>query len=188
MNKPILIIVACCIACAIAACSKKINKELAQSRNVSQQLGEQLKSKLIDAMQAGGPENALLICKHEAIKVSTENSKQNNLEVGRTSLKLRNFSNQADDWEIKQLTWFKSQKLAGSDIKSLEVNEITEENGKNIFRYMKAIPIQEPCLVCHGKTLAPSIEAKIKNLYPQDQATGYELGEIRGAFTVKLDL
>ena len=53
---------------------------------------------------------------------------------------------------------------------------------------MKAIPMQEPCALCHGKTLAPQIGDKIKSLYPLDQATGFELGEIRGAFTVKIKL
>ena len=58
------------------------------------------------------------------------------------------------------------------------------EGGKSLFRYMKAIPAGELCLTCHGKELAPDLAAKLRELYPDDQATGFSLGEIRGAFTI----
>jgi hypothetical protein len=76
----------------------------------------------------------------------------------------------------------------GVDIKTLEVNEIVSKNKKKTFRYMKAIPTQEPCILCHGKNIAPSITKKLNGLYPNDQATGFQVGEIRGAFTVKIKL
>ncbi len=53
---------------------------------------------------------------------------------------------------------------------------------------MKAIPIQEPCMLCHGEVLSSAVKEKINDLYPQDQATGYTLGQIRGAFTIKISL
>jgi len=49
---------------------------------------------------------------------------------------------------------------------------------------MKAIPMRaEPCLLCHGAP-EPALKAEIDRLYPQDQATGFRPGELRGAFTV----
>jgi hypothetical protein len=59
-----------------------------------------------------------------------------------------------------------------------------------VFRYMKALPIQEACLNCHGDPAAVSadLKAKLAKLYPGDQATGYKLGAIRGALTVKRPL
>jgi excinuclease UvrABC helicase subunit UvrB len=54
---------------------------------------------------------------------------------------------------------------------------------------MKAIPTAEkPCLACHGKTLAPQVAARLKELYPDDRATGYAAGEIRGAITLSRPL
>jgi hypothetical protein len=43
------------------------------------------------------------------------------------------------------------------------------------------------CLACHGapETLAPSITEKLAADYPKDRATGYSVGQIRGAVTVK---
>ncbi len=42
----------------------------------------------------------------------------------------------------------------------------------------------EPGLTCHGSSLQPELKAEILCLYPNDQATGFKPGELRGAFTV----
>ena len=60
-----------------------------------------------------------------------------------------------------------------------------EENGKTIQHFMKAIPVQAPCMACHGTDLAPAVSQQLDALYPGDQARGYTLGELRGAFTLK---
>ncbi len=49
---------------------------------------------------------------------------------------------------------------------------------------MKAIPAGKLCLTCHGTDMTASIQAKLTELYPQDKATGYQKGELRGAFVV----
>jgi hypothetical protein len=49
---------------------------------------------------------------------------------------------------------------------------------------MKAIAMGEVCLVCHGSNLAPEVAENIERLYPEDQARGFELGELRGAVTI----
>ena len=49
-------------------------------------------------------------------------------------------------------------------------------------RVMQAIALGEPCLACHGKTLKPELAALLEQRYPQDQARGYELGALRGAY------
>jgi len=53
--------------------------------------------------------------------------------------------------------------------------------------YMRAIFINPPiCFGCHGKPeeLKPEVTAALARLYPNDQATGYQKGELRGAFVV----
>jgi hypothetical protein len=43
------------------------------------------------------------------------------------------------------------------------------------------------CLNCHGepdKDIKPENLALIRRLYPQDQATGFQLGELRGAWRI----
>ena len=188
MKKFKLFLYFCIISNSIAACSKNVDGEILLSRVVSKQLGEQLKSRLVETLQSAGPISAISVCNIDAPKISSALSSNNHLEVGRTSLKIRNPANQSDVWETKQLTWFSSQVESGVELKSLEIHEVVTENNKEVFRYMKAIPMQEPCALCHGKSITPNITNKLQNLYPEDQATGYEVGELRGAFTVKIEL
>ncbi len=52
---------------------------------------------------------------------------------------------------------------------------------------MKAIPMAaEPCAACHGTDVKPDVKSEIDKLYPQDQATGFKPGELRGAFTISM--
>jgi hypothetical protein len=53
---------------------------------------------------------------------------------------------------------------------------------------MKAIPTGEVCQTCHGVEIAPPVSAKIRELYPQDQAIGFKTGDLRGAFTITQSL
>jgi hypothetical protein len=54
---------------------------------------------------------------------------------------------------------------------------------------MHPIKVAQPlCLSCHGDaaTLDKKAAAEIAKLYPQDKATGYKLGDLRGAFVTEL--
>ena len=48
--------------------------------------------------------------------------------------------------------------------------------------YVEPIRIKPPCLACHGASLAPATADELAERYPEDQATGYKLGELRGLF------
>ena len=112
---------------------------------------------------------------------------QNGWEVGRTALKVRNPNNAADRWEREQLAWF-SQLLTKAKQDNLtpkrpiETYQYDSESGA--FRYMMAIEQGQVCMACHGANLAPSVKHAILEHYPNDQATGFELGDLRGAFTI----
>jgi hypothetical protein len=56
---------------------------------------------------------------------------------------------------------------------------------KTVLRYMKAILMSGLCLACHGSKLADDLSNKVNELYPNDQATGFKLGDICGAFTLQ---
>ena len=112
---------------------------------------------------------------------------QNGWEVGRTALKVRNPNNAADQWEREQLAWFsqlltkaKQDNLAPK--RPIETYQYDSESGE--FRYMMAIEQGQVCMACHGANVAPSVKQSILKHYPNDQATGFELGELRGAFTL----
>ena len=58
------------------------------------------------------------------------------------------------------------------------------EEGES-FLWMKPIVTEPVCLVCHGKAVPEAVAAAIAERYPGDGATGFEAGELRGAFTVR---
>ena len=60
-------------------------------------------------------------------------------------------------------------------------------DGKEARRYMRALPTQELCLSCHGPVdrMKPAVVEKLKILYPDDKGTGYAVGQIRGAMTIR---
>jgi len=158
---------------------------LLTARAAIEGLGETLKQQLIAAIKTGGPVSAIGVCRTIAPTISQEKSRTYGLEVGRTALKVRNPANAPDAFERKVLEEFVRKIESGADPASLEHKETVVEGGETLFRYMKAIPTAaEPCLACHGSDLKPEIKAEILRLYPDDRATGFKAGELRGAFTV----
>ncbi|HSV28201.1 MAG TPA: DUF3365 domain-containing protein [Candidatus Omnitrophota bacterium] len=47
------------------------------------------------------------------------------------------------------------------------------------------MPTGNVCLGCHGTEIQPEVGAKLTALYPADQARGYRLNDLRGAFTLE---
>ena len=156
---------------------------LKAARDAAKKLQGTLVVELQTAMKAGGPVNAIQVCNTKASAIAKEISTASNLRIGRTSLKLRNEMNAPDAWEKKVLESFEARKAKGEETAKLEQHEVV--GGE--FRYMKAIaiPPDMPCLKCHGTELDPAVQAKLKELYPNDKATGYQTGQLRGAITVR---
>lgn len=159
--------------------------ELAVARAATKDLGERLRSELVAALKAGGPSVALGVCRTIAPAIAEEASQSHGLEVGRTALKVRNPDNAPDAFERRVLEDFVRKIGDGADPAALDHAEVIAGNGETLFRYMRAIPTAaEPCLACHGSNIEAGLKAEILELYPDDQATGFEAGELRGAFTV----
>jgi hypothetical protein len=110
------------------------------------------------------------------------------LLLSRVSLRNRNPDNSPLDWQRPVLESFNQVRAAGGDPNELDWSEIVAIDGHLQFRYMKAIPTGGLCLQCHGQNIAPDVSQVLTALYPEDKATGYAEGEIRGAFVVVRNL
>ena len=161
---------------------KEISERTEQSKDVVKEFGQLLKGKLQTAMKAGGPINALTICKQDAPKIAKQLSDKYGWDIHRTSLKPR--ATQPDAWEKKIMQGFEKQHADGDGFKYLFSQDIVAVNGKATFRFMQAIETKGVCLACHGENIAPEVAEKIAQLYPNDQAIGFKLGDIRGAFSI----
>lgn len=150
--------------------------------------------KLLEMVQEevgkGSFHGAIGACSEKAPKMAAAASQNTGWAIRRVSLKNRNPKAVPDAWERAVLEDFERRQTAGESGAAMEKAEIVTEGNQRTLRYMKALPTQKLCLNCHGTeaTLAPEVKAKLGEIYPQDKATGYAEGQIRGALTVKRPL
>lgn len=191
MRYPLLL--ALSMALAVSAANAKppadameaVAAEIKASRAAAQQFGAMLKDALQQAVKNGGPVSGIAVCHDQASQIADQLSKELEMLVGRTSLKIRNPSNTPDNWELAVLKQFEARKAQGESADKLEFFAvIPDDQGQQTFRYMKAIPTAALCLTCHGENIPPEVDAKLKELYPYDKARGFREGELRGAFTI----
>lgn len=146
---------------------------------ISTQLMKSLFATLSSEMQANGAIAALEVCNIKALPLTAELSSEQ-IQISRTSLRVRNPKN-APDAIDKAVLMRMTQEPDWNLPKHVTMRE---EDGPH--RYYKPIRLGKPCLSCHGseEQIDPALLAEIQRLYPEDQATGYKEGELRGAFKV----
>ncbi len=149
-------------------------------------LATDLKKELGASMQSGGPVAAINTCKIKAPEITNQLNSTDSVKIKRTSLRLRNPNNAADDWEQKVLASFEEKLSSGIPIKELTYSEKITSTDQTTLRMMRAIPMQPACLSCHGdkQTMNKDLISALQQDYPDDLATGFSVGEIRGAFSV----
>ena len=152
-----------------------------EARAMVKQFASQLKPQLKAALQAGGPSHAIEICATQAPKIADALSTDTGWIVKRVSLKARNASRAIPDaWEKQVLEAFDRRRAAGEEPASLNHSE--QVDGR--YRYMQAQVVEPVCLTCHAETLSEPVRETLEQYYPDDYATGYTLGQVRGAFSL----
>ncbi|NND34403.1 MAG: DUF3365 domain-containing protein [Saprospiraceae bacterium] len=134
---------------------------------------------LMQAMQEGGIANAVKFCNLNAYALVDSIARSQNVTIKRTSHKLRNKKNGPDPDEEKVIQDYLTQ----NEIPAPRVR-IQEKS----IRYFAPIHVIDNCLKCHGtfnSTLKSSDYAVIQELYPEDQAIGFEVGDLRGIWSLE---
>lgn len=162
-----------------------VQGRLEASRGAAKELFETLRNEMQTAVQTGGPVAAIEVCHDKAQALTRQLSEAKGWRVARTSHKLRNDKNAPDAWEAKVLEEFQKRKAAGESLETMEYHEVVDAGGKKTFRYMKAIPMGGVCSNCHGPVLKPEVVKKLDAYYPNDRARGFQVGDLRGAFTIE---
>lgn len=134
-------------------------------------LYSQLSSRLMEALAAQGPVGAIEVCQVEAKSIADAVGEQANVKLGRTGVRLRNTDNQAPAW---------ARQLVAQQIDTPIFARLSNGHAAALL----PIKLQSQCLLCHGsgEMLAPEVIDQLAKLYPQDQATGFSEGELRGWF------
>jgi len=141
-----------------------------------------LKKALSEAMRTGGPVNAINVCSELAPEIAMSRMTEG-WTISRVTAKSRNRNNQAGAMQLDLLDQFFSP-----DQEPKFIGEWLNISGKKQYNYYKPIYMQEVCLNCHGTkaSIKPEVAEKIKELYPEDAATGYRVDDLRGMFVVEI--
>ncbi len=188
MHKISLLAIVLTMAFMVTEAFSVENNPLTESRQVIKQFGGELKAELLSSLKQGGPLNAVSVCSQKAPGIAENLSRGRDLIIARTSLKYRNPENAPDNWEQGILQSFEERRGNGEAVGEMEHYEALTVDGKQVFRYMKAIPVGEPCLTCHGKQIPSDLKTKLNEMYPADQSVGFSLGEILGAFSITMPM
>jgi hypothetical protein len=143
-----------------------------------------LQSNLMAAMQEGGPSYAVDFCAGEALALTDSVARQlgSGISIKRVSENHRNPVNAPDAAEVRALRHFQDALTESGSLPEDWVQETA--NGE--LRYYRPLVIAEPCLACHGDpaSMDPAVVEAIDARYPDDRATGYEIGDLRGLVRV----
>jgi len=160
---------------------------VAESRQTAGGLIQTLGGELKAAMTAGGPAQAIGVCKERAPKIAAEAAQRTGMQIKRVSPNNRNPKGVPDAWENEALASLEKRLAAGEKPETLDLHGVVNTPDGKVFRYAKALVTQPACLNCHGaaEKLSPEVKATLAAEYPNDKATGYSAGMIRGVLSIK---
>jgi len=133
------------------------------------------------AMEQGLPA-AIATCHTQAPALTAAVAREG-ATIGRATRKPRNPSNAATGWQADALSQFEGALAAG---KPLAGQTFVRRLPGGRAAYAEPLVVQELCVTCHGAKLAPEVHAEIAARYPDDRATGYAVGDLRGVAWVEL--
>ncbi|MEQ1504829.1 MAG: DUF3365 domain-containing protein [Myxococcota bacterium] len=99
--------------------------------------------------------------------------------AGQTSLRLRNPANTAPAWVTAWLEAQGDREASGVT----GIRQVEDTDAGRVARVLTPIPLEPRCLTCHGPedTLPVDVRTDLSRRFPDDRATGYQVGDLRGA-------
>jgi cytochrome c553 len=153
---------------------------MSYAKSTKQTLGKNL----MGAMQKEGVMHALEFCNVQAMPLTDSMATKHKASIKRVSDKNRNPSNTANKQELEYISFYKEIVANGEEPEPI----VMEEDEKVNFYY--PIVTNDMCLKCHGtpdKQMERETYSKIKELYPNDKAIGYDVNEVRGIWSISFD-
>jgi hypothetical protein len=153
-----------------------------QGNSIAQKAGLSLQKALKAAINEGGLEYAIQFCNVEALPITDSVSESESVEIKRLAKKYRNTLNKTDSVESEIYKTYILDWLSG---KPLKPSIMADENHHPV--YYNPIYVGALCLNCHGEVgtnINPDLAATISKLYPDDKATNFKQGQLRGMWAI----
>lgn len=143
---------------------------------------DRLFARLNELIVEGGPASAIRVCRVEAPLLAKELGATRRVELGRTSLRLRNQANAPRAWMAGHLE--ATRALRPGEVK-VAVFDLGDRVG-----ILRPITVMQACTRCHGtaEVFEPEVAAELARHYPGDQATGFAPGHLRGFLWAEVPL
>lgn len=158
---------------------------LALGDSLTLQAQQTLMSQVAGAINALGPAGAVEFCNERALPLTDSLAGYHHVALKRLSDRARNPGNEIMD-EQDKTAWLNLRQMM-ADTSMAKKHLFVREGDAAV--YYKAIPLGMPmCLNCHGQKegeVTADTWAAIAARYPNDQATGYKLGELRGMWRLE---
>lgn len=150
--------------------------QLERAKKARQEMGGTMLGLVSRTVKDEGFEAAIEVCSGKAPEIAAQVAREHDVKLGRTSFKLRNARNTAPEWAREHVAR-----------KSAEPLYVANKDGG--FGELSAIKVGPPCLKCHGQAdqLGPGVADTLAKLYPEDRATGFAAGDLRGWFWVEVN-
>ncbi len=161
---------------AAAELSAVQKAQLEKAEGARDRLAKQLVGALGESVGERGFAESVDFCKTVAPKMATEVGTATGVSIGRTSHRLRNEANAAPTWAA----------AAVSAPAEAKVHTFAGPQGK--LGLLSPIKTAALCTNCHGEpdSLADGVAAALHEHYPDDEATGFAEGDLRGWFWVEV--
>lgn len=184
MRRHLFIVSICLLLPVIAIASSADVQLLRQARAQIRVIAGELQLKVSRDLEAKGAENALGSCRLKVEGITDRLTSHSGWEIRRTAYRVRNPDNRPDPWEKQVLDLFRQRQADGFDLEKFEFAKVVNHDGKRAFRYIQPILMQDSCTNCHGNDISPAVQDALRAEYPDDAATGFRPGELRGAYSL----
>jgi Protein of unknown function (DUF3365) len=166
----------------------QVEQALMDARQISSDLADKVRGLLLKEIDIGGFVGAVKVCSEMAQGITREFNARSGHTVRRISLRYRNPWNMPDEYERRKL-----EELDLLNKKKKIKNEyvaVIEEGGQKYLRYMRPLVAVPLCVNCHGpkENIPADVKTILAEKYPEDRATGFLVGDLRGAISVKIGL
>lgn len=174
------------VLCLLISCSSQIDSaSYAEKKKLGNEISEKVQAVLLqnvaEAIQKEGVPYAVEFCNLNASSLIDSLNQEFNCKVTRISEKNRNPKSGLSNQKEKEL-W--QVFMEGKQTDTLV------QNNEHLV-YYKPIRIALPaCLKCHGNSgtdINTATQQKLKELYPTDLATGYQLNDLRGLWKIEFE-
>jgi len=183
---PLVLAIVATAGCGTPFSDAEEKAALEQGATLADASFKALSYRLQQAMKEGGPAHAVDFCSLNALSIVDSLSNAHGAHIRRTSDRVRAPHDKPNAEEARIMQAMLAEWEAGGKEPNIPARAM--EHGDSVAFYAPIFISSPACLKCHGDfdgSVDASALGMIEERYPDDRATGYELGDLRGMWSIR---